>query len=361
MKFMILISITTLILFLSGYFEVYKKVLPNIEALKIPHYNFAAVGDMSCKNNAYNVINSISKTSPEVILGLGDYSYQKNADCWLEMIENISLEDTLFGISIGNHEDVPSLGLNQYLDYFGIKSNFYSFDYKNTHFLSIDTNVNMKLDSEQFNFIKEDLQNAASDPTIDWIVVFGHKPAYNSPCDSVCTGKQEFRNIYHPIFDQYGVDLILLAHVHSYMRYYPISYNNDQSSNPIITNFNEFYYKDPKNPITVIVGTGGESLMTLTGTKDYIAFQEDSFYGHLNIDIINNGKVMVGTFISKDGYIIDEFSISKSSEYHSESSPYYQVQQQQSPSPIQKQTNEKDIQTNSILSLPEVIEFSTSE
>jgi hypothetical protein len=94
-------------------------------------------------------------------------------------------------------------------------------------------------------------------------------------------------------------------------------------------------------------------MQDLLGTKEYIAFQQDSFYGHLNVDILDNGKLLVGTFVSENGYIIDEFSISKSSDPR-ESSPYYQIYQS---SLLQKQAENIQVKTDSLLSLPDVIAF----
>jgi hypothetical protein len=53
----------------------------------IPNFNIAAVGDWGCNSNTDKTVNSIKAQSPELILGLGDYSYESSADCWLDTIE----------------------------------------------------------------------------------------------------------------------------------------------------------------------------------------------------------------------------------------------------------------------------------
>ena len=55
----------------------------------IPNFNIAAVGDWGCNSNTDKTVNSIKTQSPELILGLGDYSYESSADCWLDTIEPI--------------------------------------------------------------------------------------------------------------------------------------------------------------------------------------------------------------------------------------------------------------------------------
>ena len=50
------------------------------------------------------------------------------------------------------------------------------------------------------------------------------------------------REVYHPLFDKYGVDLVLQAHDHNYERSYPILFNGQDSEEPIIASKNESNY-----------------------------------------------------------------------------------------------------------------------
>ena len=49
-------------------------------------FNFAAAGDWGCNSNTVDTVNNIVNKNPELVLGLGDYSYEDTADCWLEII-----------------------------------------------------------------------------------------------------------------------------------------------------------------------------------------------------------------------------------------------------------------------------------
>jgi hypothetical protein len=193
-------------------------------------------------------------------------------------------------------------------------SQYYSFDYHNVHFLSMATEISYSSGSAQNLFVKNDLASAASDPNIDWIVVFFHKPMYSSPnsCSS-CLGESALRDQYHSIFDQYGVDLVLEGHTHNYQRSYPIKYNPDNPSNPIITNTHKNNYTDPEGQIYAIVGTGGVNFHSLTNNpSSFTATQQALRFGHLNIDIINNGTTLVGNFIPNEaGITPDQFTITK--------------------------------------------------
>jgi hypothetical protein len=75
-------------------------------------FNFSAVGDWACRNPTIATVNNILDKSPELILGLGDFSYNNTADCWLQIVDPI---DENMRIVIGNHDVLPSALLQQYM------------------------------------------------------------------------------------------------------------------------------------------------------------------------------------------------------------------------------------------------------
>jgi hypothetical protein len=286
-----------------------------------PNFNFAAVGDWDCGSNAVDTRDSIIAVNPELVVGLGDYSYEANADCWLDIVDPIDGQnpglDGKMEIAIGNHEiEESSQSLGQYLDHFNMPTQYHSFNLNNIHFLVLATDDSFGVNSNQHTFAVNDLQAASSNPNIDWIVVAFHKPLYDVPCSSdSCDGEDAFRNIYHPLFDRFGVDLVLYGHAHNYVRTFPIQYDSSTPDSPIITSSNQNNYVDPDGQVFVQSGAGGRSLRDLTGTESYNAFQSDSEYGILNIDVINNNinnnLQLSAKFIQNDGDIIDQFTITK--------------------------------------------------
>ena len=278
------------------------------------NFNFAAVGDTNCNSNTEDVVADIQAKAPEIVLGLGDYIYNDDsADCWLEIVEPI---DNIMKIAIGNHE--TGAILTELMEHYGLTDQYYSFDYQNVHFTVMSDYVPDEIGSEQYRFVQNDLAKAAADPNIDWIVVPHHSQKYASTKNYDIPEEREWNNIYHPLFEQYNVDLVLQGHQHNYQRTYPIQYNSDTPINPIITDRNENTYTNPEGQIYLTVGTGGAALHSLNGNKaPYIITAQDGVYGFLNIDITanNGGTTLVGTFYSNDdgaGEITDQFTISKS-------------------------------------------------
>jgi hypothetical protein len=278
-------------------------------------FNFAAAGDWACKGRTVDTVNNIVNKNPELVLGLGDFSYEDTADCWFKIIAPL---DDKMKITIGNHDDETTALLNQYMSHFNLTKQFYSFNYQNIHFTVISTELLEKdgESKEQYEFVNADLASAASDPNIDWIVVYYHKEAYISPYAGSSDKERgrsasiAFRDAYHPLFEKYHVDLVLQAHNHNYERSYPIKYNNANSSAPIITDANTNNYSNPEGQIFVTVGTGGQRSYFFLAKEPYMVTQYTG-YGFLNIDVIDNGQTFNATFYSNDGSIKDQFSIKK--------------------------------------------------
>ena len=126
--------------------------------------------------------------------------------------------------AIGNHEDYAADG-KPYLDLFVLPENganprfpdhrerYYSFDYGPVHFVALDTQLAMSgtRRQEQLNWLASDLE-ATTQP---WRIVFFHIPAYGS---SDFASDLSMRQAFEPVFERYGVQLVLAGHEHDYAR-----------------------------------------------------------------------------------------------------------------------------------------------
>ena len=271
-------------------------------------FNIVAVGDWDCTSETEDTVDNIIKQDPEFVLALGDFSYNGKAKCWLELIEPIA-EKTK--IVIGNHEVDSSKLRKDYMNYFGLENQYYSFNQKNVHFLALSTETSFDEDSEQYAFAKQDLEKYSKDPFIDWIIVFYHRYIYGS--GSGLEEEKDFRETYHPLFDKYKVDLALQGHLHVYERTYPITFNNDDEDEPIVQDNNPNLYKNPKGTIFLTVGTGGAHDMQLSSLKDFSVEGIAGEFGILNIQIESDQTPLIGQFIEngKKQKIADEFKIIK--------------------------------------------------
>ncbi|HJU59507.1 MAG TPA: hypothetical protein VJ583_07135 [Nitrososphaeraceae archaeon] len=187
--------------------------------------------------------------------------------------------------------------INEYLKPLNMTKTYYSFDVNNIHFTVIDPHIDHSFDSTQYQFIEQDLQNASpiNNPNIDWVFV-EHIPIYTST--SKHPANSTIRDIYHPLFDKYNVDLVFNGDNHNYQRTFPLKYNReDDSSLPIISDRNLNNYNsssgDYSGQIYIITGTGGRSLYEIKQQAPFVAIQHDKHYGFLNLDFSINNTLTV--------------------------------------------------------------------
>jgi predicted phosphodiesterase len=268
------------------------------EEMEKTEFNFVAAGDWGCGHEAIQTFSMMKSMKPELYLGLGDYSYELSADCWLNIIKSVG---NSFKISLGNH-DTLSQKLQAYMDEFKLEKQYYSFNYHNAHFIALSTELNKDKEREQFNFVKNDLLQTKANKNNDWTIVFFHKPFYSANSDIT-----NMRSTYHPLFETFGVDLVIQGHSHNYQRSYPLLYNDARNSEPIVSDKEQSHYEDPSGIIFVIAGTGGESIQPLN-KKPFLASSYKG-YGCINVEI--KGKSLSVEYYSDSNDTIDKFMISK--------------------------------------------------
>jgi len=319
------LMILTFSILLHSFLTVNDRGLGNVFGLSSTttgDFSFAAAGDWACSSNTKKMIDNLIVKNPQLILGLGDYSYKFHTDCWLQLVDPIYSK---MKIALGNHDHLIYTNttkfyssperLQQYMNHFNLSRQFYSFNYKNVHFVAMSTEVPYEKGSKQYNFVKSDLQKTKSEPDIDWIVVFYHRVAYTSP--ALVHGIDELRDTYHPLFEDYGVDLVIQAHAHNYQRTYPIEFNQEDSEDPHITDKDKTNYHNPKGQIYTIVGTGGSpEVHNFTGRPAAFTAAQFNAYGFLDINVPQNGTVLEGNFYENNGTVIDHFTIVKSKNYN---------------------------------------------
>jgi hypothetical protein len=287
-------------------------------------FNIAVAADWGCDDDAKKTSQNIQKKNPELVIAPGDLSYKGSADCWENIISPFKSK---LKISMGDHEyDDTQYGrigvINDYLNPLNLAKTYYSFNLNNVHFIFIDPYIDYRLGSDQYQFIEQDLKTASTNPKIDWTFIVEHIPMYTSPTKH--PADYTVRDIYHPLFDKYGVDLVFSGDNHNYQRTFPLKYNNNgggySSNNPIISNSDKNNYNADSGVIYLITGTAGRSHYEIKQQAPFVAKQDDNHFGFLNIDI--DEETLKGTFYANEreqgfsyvslqnNIIIDYFTIS---------------------------------------------------
>jgi len=279
------------------------------------NFTFTAVGDWGCNSNTVSMTSTMNRKNPEVVLGLGDYSYSTSMGCWHDILNQYPTIHNNIHPAVGNHEDdncpdcqsgtyLNAAGRAEFLSHFNITSTFYSFDHKRVHFIALDTENDTPA---QYNFARDDLGAAGNNTDIDWIVAYMHHPMYTS-CIEVCGhsggNHTAFRDAYQPLFDQH-VDLVLYGHYHLYERMKPMVYNSVIQSNDAAD------YVDPYGQLYVTVGTGGRDHDTYTSQAAMSVKQVPDF-GFLQVDV--SDVSLRGKFIDLTDTVKDSFVVVKTGE-----------------------------------------------
>lgn len=91
----------------------------------------------------------------------------------------------------------------------------YSLDYGDVHIVVQNSEARSRSDIEaQKRFLMEDLSKSQA----RWKVVFLHRPIY----EAVRSWSNSYLEPYVPIWEEYGVDVVVAGHDHVYMRTYPM-------------------------------------------------------------------------------------------------------------------------------------------
>ena len=289
--------------------------------LHIPNseLDFVVAGDYGCDSKTRQTIKDMVEQDTDLAFALGDLSEVKNPNCFFDIVSKLDNKDK-FKIALGesdtdSNESRSSSRFSDFVRHFDLESPFYSFDYKNVHFLAMSTGKSAFIPyapgSAQYEFINDDLSKAANNTNVDWIIVYGYRPLYTSP--TIHPSTEILRETYAPLFEKYGVDLVMTSHNHNYQRSYPLVYNVVHSREPIIKDVNASYYSMPGVPIYVVVGTAGNNLYDFRGQAPFMVtqFRETGFL-HVNITKAEQ-NVLIGTFHNVGtGNYDDRFIIVKS-------------------------------------------------
>ena len=235
----------------------------------------AIYGDMGSKNahSMSYLQDEAQRNHFDVILHVGDFAYDMDTDDARVGDEFMRQIQPLAAIvpymtCPGNHEQ--AYNFSNYANRFNMpgrdSSLFYSFDIGPIHFISISTEVyyftqyGLKLITNQYDWLKKDLKEANKEENRSkrpWIILFGHRPMYcTSPLDPDCGDELTRIGLLgvfglEPLLNEFGVDLVIWGHEHSYERMWPLYDNkmyNGSDNNP---------YLNPRAPVHVITGSAG--------------------------------------------------------------------------------------------------------
>lgn len=216
------------------------------------------------KNSALRTPRTALYISMGDLVDNGEHAYQWRT--WLNSIRPLSANVPL-ATTLGNHEmytlDWKMREPYAYLNYFAVPPNgneifnrrYYSYDFGDVHYVVLDTMLyesnhednhdthHPDLYDVQVQWLRQDL----TANTKKWTVVLMHRDpfqyAFDRPGASRDVGFNEEGVLFMPIFDEFNVDLVLSAHLHSYR------------NRGHVRNFD----RDSSGPIYILTGIAGDA------------------------------------------------------------------------------------------------------
>ena len=229
---------------------------------------------------------------------------------------------------IGNHDarrwafydifDYPVDGENG-----GVMSShesFYSVNNGNIHLIMLDSEtVDRSKDSPMARWLEKDLQ-ANTKP---WVIVVFHTPPYtdgghHSDSDYDSRGRMsDMRENFVPLFDAYGVDLVLSGHSHDYERS-KLLVGHTGKTKTFDANIHQIQqsascYTKPhertKNSGTIYQVCGSSSKLDIAELNHPALPFSHQEMGSVILEI--TPTTLTSKFLTKDGTILDQYSIKK--------------------------------------------------
>jgi 3',5'-cyclic AMP phosphodiesterase CpdA len=109
-------------------------------------------------------------------------------------------------------------------------------------------------------WLERELSEARRDPTVDWVVICMHQVAI-STADMFNGADLGIRQEWLPLFDRYGVDLVVCGHEHHYERSHPIRGRQaNETLTPIPAATATDVIDTTKGTVHMVIGGGGTSV-----------------------------------------------------------------------------------------------------
>jgi hypothetical protein len=275
---------------------------------------FIAFGDSGIGSTAQrNLASRMNTESFDFAVHLGDIAYgaantsgaatYATYQSWFFDIYRNWLSRKAFFPSMGNHDSRSTNNNGRaYLDLFVLPRDagasaypdhaerYYSFDYGPVHFVALDTEFAFQDPTRrqaQLAWLRSDLSSTSK----LWKIAFWHRAPYNAKGEH--GSDLAVRQAFGPVMEQYGVQLALTAHEHTYERTVPWRESTDSA----------------RQAVTYVVSGGGGARLYPAGFTSWTAYSL-SYYHYLRVNVVNDCVLRTDT-IDASGVVRDPFTLDR--------------------------------------------------
>lgn len=266
-----------LIILLGGF--LFSCSSPDVQDVEAIPETIVIYGDSRTNHQVHReVVEAMTRVEPIAAFHTGDLVENGwNPDHWVIFNDIIAplLSIADFYPALGNHEYNSTL----YFDNFELPGNerWYIVDIKNLHFIILDSNYPLVTGSEQYVWLKDDLEQFSLSEMF-LIVVFHHPPFSSGPHGS---DEKGLRTSIVPLFEKYSVHIVFNGHDHIYER----------------SNKNNVYY--------VVTGGGGAPLYGKKKNNPFSQVFKSEYHfcrlqgteNQLKVDVFNRYLEIIDHFV----------------------------------------------------------------
>ncbi|KAJ7949288.1 Purple acid phosphatase [Quillaja saponaria] len=266
--------------------------------------------------------NEVKSNNIDSIFHIGDISYATGFlvewDFFLHQISPIASKVS-YMTAIGNHErdyiDSGSVYVTPdsggecgvpYETYFPMPTTakdkpWYSIEQASVHFTVMSTEHDWSANSEQYQWMKEDMASIDRSKT-PWLIFMGHRPMYSSS-DGILSVDGKFVEVVEPLLLQNKVDLVLFGHVHNYERTCSVYQKQCKAMPKKDRNGVDTY--DNRNysaPLHAVIGMAGFTLDKFPDKADSWSLKRISEFGYvrahatkeeINLEFVNSNTTEI--------------------------------------------------------------------
>ena len=166
----------------------------------------------------------------------------------------------------------------------------------------------------QYNWLVSTLQTARNTAGVDWIFVVANDAMYLSPSSATRNTTTSFRDLYHPIFMQRSVHMVISGSAPRYERQGVLKFFTTQPNNPALSqhdlqtpNYEWFSVGfEGGASLFVNVGTAGQSHIAGTTPPNYYTKKQSTTEkGYLHLQFSNFGSEFSGSFYTTANVQVD--------------------------------------------------------
>ncbi|MBK9715233.1 MAG: metallophosphoesterase family protein [Kouleothrix sp.] len=271
-------------------------------------FTFLAFGDEGITTGSQRRLrDQMARDAFDFILTTGDNAYPEASygdfdTTIFQVYRDVLVRAPIFP-TMGNREYRTSGGA-PYLDLFELpavawrpadQERYYSFDYGSAHIVALDSNAPLDVDDaaapdDMLDWLRADLAQTKQ----PWKIVALHHPAYSTGGHG---SDSRVRSKLVPIFEAYGVSLVLSGHDHTYQRSLPLRGGQITTTE--------------QGGVVYIVSGAGESASMACGGAEWLAFARCSQPYGLYSRIAVDGGGMTVEAVNETGAVEDQYTFTR--------------------------------------------------